>query len=83
MKKQNENGTGYYFVDKDDVDKFEKINKNQNTYINDAGKIVICFNKYEVAAGAQGSPEFEKCKFLYYIKNIRFFLTFLLIDNII
>lgn len=34
----------------DNADKF---------YINDNGKIVVCFDKYEISAGAQGCPEFE------------------------
>lgn len=59
MKKQNENGNGFYAVQEDEPGKFEKIKKNQNFYINDNGNIVICFDEYEVAAGAQGSPEFE------------------------
>ena len=40
------------------LDGFDKIAEDQNFYINDDGNIVICFDKYEVAAGAQGSPEF-------------------------
>ncbi|MDY3927926.1 MAG: RsiV family protein [Clostridia bacterium] len=35
------------------------MKEDQNFYINDSGNIVICFDKYEVAAGAQGCPEFE------------------------
>lgn len=38
---------------------FEQIRPDQNFYINDKGHLVICFDEYEVAAGAQGSPEFE------------------------
>jgi len=37
---------------------FQKINKNQNFYINKDGKLVICFEKYEVAPGAFGESEF-------------------------
>ncbi len=37
---------------------FQKINKNQNFYINKDGKLVICFEKYEVAPGAYGESEF-------------------------
>lgn len=59
MRKQNEEGTGYFWTDEKDVDNFEKIKENQNFFINDNGNIVICFDKYEVAAGAQGCPEFE------------------------
>lgn len=59
MRKQNEDGTGYFWTDEKDIDNFEKIKENQNFFINDNGNIVICFDKYEVAAGAQGCPEFE------------------------
>lgn len=59
MKRQNEAGTGYYSIHKDDPAPFESIDPEQNFYINDAGNIVICFDEHEVAAGAQGSPEFE------------------------
>lgn len=59
MRKQNEEGTGYFWVDEDDIAPFEKIKEAQNFFINDNGNIVICFDKYEVAAGAQGCPEFE------------------------
>lgn len=37
---------------------FQKINENQNFYINEDGKLVICFDKYEVAPGAYGESEF-------------------------
>ena len=59
MRKQNEEGTGYFWVDEDDIDPFKKIKEAQNFFINDNGNIVICFDKYDVAAGAQGCPEFE------------------------
>lgn len=59
MRKQNENGSGYFWIDQEDFENFEKIKKDQNFFINDKGNIVICFDKYEVAAGAQGCPEFE------------------------
>lgn len=59
MKKENESGEGYFWIDEKEFDNFEKIKENQNFFINDGGNIVICFDKYEVAAGAQGCPEFE------------------------
>ena len=60
MRKQNEEGTGYFWVDEDDIiAPFKKIKEAQNFFINDNGNIVICFDEYEVAAGAQGCPEFE------------------------
>ncbi|WMI81031.1 DUF3298 and DUF4163 domain-containing protein [Anaerotignum sp. MB30-C6] len=37
---------------------FKAILSDQNFYINSEGNLVIAFDKYDVAAGAQGSPEF-------------------------
>jgi len=37
---------------------FEKIAKDQNFYINPEGKLVIAFDKYEVAPGSMGTVEF-------------------------
>lgn len=61
MRKQNETDYGYFWIGKQEegFDGFEKIKEDQNFFINDKGNIVICFDKYEVAAGAQGCPEFE------------------------
>lgn len=59
MKRQNSEGTGYFWVEEEDIENFEKIKNDQNFFINDKGNIVICFDEYEVAAGAQGCPEFE------------------------
>ncbi len=39
-------------------DSFEKIKKDQNFYINNDGKLVISFDKYEVAPGYMGIVEF-------------------------
>lgn len=47
-------GTGEESV----IDPFEKIKKEQNFYINDKGKLVISFDKYEVAPGYMGIAEF-------------------------
>ena len=38
---------------------FETIGTEPKFYINENGNIVICFDEYEVAAGSEGSPEFE------------------------
>ena len=38
---------------------FETIGNDPKFYINNVGNIVICFDEYEVAAGSEGSPEFE------------------------
>ena len=58
-KRMNEEEGGMFFLAEDgEIDGFDKISENQKFYINNDGKIVICFDKYEIAAGAQGSPEF-------------------------
>lgn len=61
MKKENQAGTGGFWIGNEDelVDGFEQIKEDQSFFINDAGNIVICFDKYEVAPGAYGCPEFE------------------------
>lgn len=43
---------------KGNMELFEKISKEQNFYINAEGKLVISFNKYEVAPGYMGVIEF-------------------------
>ena len=60
MKRINDEENGAFWIEKDEFnfDIFEKIKPNQNFYINSDNKLVICFDKYDVAAGAQGSPEF-------------------------
>ena len=46
--------------DKEEVlaEAFEKIEKDQNFYINSDGKLVISFDKYDVAPGYMGTQEF-------------------------
>ncbi|MEH7122031.1 DUF3298 domain-containing protein [Bacillus sp. JJ1773] len=44
--------------DEDLVELFESIKKDQNFYINNEGKLVISFDKYEVAPGYMGVVEF-------------------------
>lgn len=56
MKRENEENGGLFELDGEWA--FKSIKKDQNFYINNDGLLVICFDKYEVAAGAQGSPEF-------------------------
>lgn len=41
------------------TDEFKAIKRDQNFYINKNGKLVIVFDKYEVAPGYMGSVEFE------------------------
>ena len=38
---------------------FSSIKADQNFYVNKAGNIVVCFDKYEVAPGSAGCPEIE------------------------
>lgn len=40
------------------IDPFESISENQNFYINEENKLVISFDKYEVAPGYMGIVEF-------------------------
>ena len=40
------------------VEAFKKIKADQNFYINNDGNLVIAFDKYEVAPGYMGTPEF-------------------------
>ncbi|SFD10559.1 DUF3298 and DUF4163 domain-containing protein [Clostridium uliginosum] len=61
MKKQMRNDENKnYFIDQVDVptDDFDSIAKEQDFYINNDGKLVICFDKYEVAPGYMGTVEF-------------------------
>ena len=55
-----------YFIDtkKDDVpvDEFKKISGSQNFYLTSSGDLVIVFDKYEVAPGYMGTPEFTISK---------------------
>ena len=57
MRSQNEKGENTYWVDDSTFGPFEGIKANQNFYINNDGRIVICFDKYEIAPGASGSPQ--------------------------
>ena len=43
---------------KSPIQAFNKISKDQNFYINNEGKLVISFDKYEVAPGSMGAVEF-------------------------
>ena len=53
INRRNLEENGMYFPET-----FDKIAEDQNFYINNDDNIVICFGKYEIAAGAQGTPEF-------------------------
>ena len=58
MRRLNAEEDGMFWVDDEIIENFDLIREDQNFYINSDGNIVICFDKYEVAAGAQGCPEF-------------------------
>lgn len=50
----------FYWVEGEEnaIDPFDKISSEQSFYINPEGKLVISFDKYEVAPGYMGTPEF-------------------------
>lgn len=52
--------SGLYFDE--EMGGFTTITPETNFYINEAGNPVIVFQKYEIAAGAAGMPEFEIVK---------------------
>ena len=49
-----------YWVDNKDIPEwnFKSIAEDQDFYVNSDGKVVICFNEYEVAPGYMGCVEF-------------------------
>ncbi len=60
MIRRNEEEDGMFWIGGENIElEFAAIKEDQNFFINDEGNIVICFDKYEVAAGGQGCPEFE------------------------
>ncbi len=73
MKKQMaENENVSYFLDAEFEEwEFTNIDKDQNFYFADNGNLVIVFDKYEVAPGSMGTPEFEINKSIYenYLKQ--------------
>ncbi|MEI4791171.1 DUF3298 domain-containing protein [Bacillus sp. FJAT-53060] len=59
MKKQmKEDSNKIYWIGKDEMDPFKKIQQDQSFYINSKGKLVISFNEYDVAPGYMGVVEF-------------------------
>jgi Protein of unknown function (DUF3298) len=48
-----------YWVEEGDISPFEKIKGDQSFYISSNNKLVISFDKYEVAPGYMGVVEFE------------------------
>lgn len=47
-----------FWIQEDDFAKFTSIQPNQKFYINQEGKLVIYFDKYEVGPGSTGQSEF-------------------------
>lgn len=61
-KMKKDEGVIYWIAQEDEelfVEEFEAISSEQNFYINADHKLVIVFDKYEVAPGYMGNPEFE------------------------
>ncbi|MHB1293796.1 MAG: DUF3298 and DUF4163 domain-containing protein [Anaerolineae bacterium] len=60
-KEEGQPGRSIYWVNEDDaeMDRFTGIGADHNFYITAAGKLVIAFDKYEVAPGFVGAPTFE------------------------
>ena len=59
MKAINESGEGMFWLEDDSLDVALGQTGNLNHwYFNENGELVITFDKYEVAPGAMGSPEF-------------------------
>jgi hypothetical protein len=61
MKEQTDPDQGimYFLAENGDIGGFDKIKAEQTFYINEAGKLVISFDEYEVAPGVMGVVEFE------------------------
>lgn len=61
MERRNEEEGAMYWTSKDHFageDTVKAVKNFNKFYINEEGDIVICFDKYEIAPGAQGSSEF-------------------------
>lgn len=61
MTRRQQSGEGRYYIPGSifgEEDWFRKIAEDQNFYINDQNRLVIVFDKYEVAPGSMGMPEF-------------------------
>ncbi len=61
MTEQAEKGEARYFIPGygwSENECFQKIDGDQNFYINDQDQLVIVFDEYEVAPGSMGMPEF-------------------------
>ena len=60
MKEQMKDESNAYWLEDDMMgdENFSKIDKNQSFYITKDNQLVIAFDKYEVAPGYMGNPEF-------------------------
>lgn len=62
MVRRNAEENGLFWLENDEFgwESAEKaLDENEKFYIKPNGKIVVSFDKYEIAAGAEGCPEFE------------------------
>jgi hypothetical protein len=60
MRQQmKEDAKKIYWVEEGDISAFEKIKADQSFYISSSQKLIISFDKYEVAPGYMGVVEFE------------------------
>lgn len=59
MRAANKRDKNSYWIAPEEKEGFSAIRPDQNFFVNDRGNIVVCFDKYEVAPGSTGSPEFE------------------------
>lgn len=57
MRRANKKEKGTFWIAPEDDGGFSSIKADQNFYIDKEGRIVVCFDKYEVAPGAFGCPE--------------------------
>ena len=61
IARQNASGENFFWDESNSMSDefyFKEIKADQNFFINEDGNIVICFDKYEIAPGSSGSPEF-------------------------
>lgn len=58
MRRQNKELEVGYWIDDPDMMTADWITKDVKFFINNEGQLVICFDKYAIAPGAVGSPEF-------------------------
>ena len=56
ISRRNREENGMYWENEEG--EFVTVDADTKFYLDEQGSIVICFDKYEIAPGAQGSPEF-------------------------